>query len=151
MPQVRREWRIQRVAWPLLYALLAACLLGLFGQGPLSHSTARSADGRLRMDFDRFLRQQSDDDIEFVLLPAGPQARLRVSSGWLRRIDIDNLFPEPEHRISGADAVTLEFAAQAGQPMHLRLNLRAKTMGGIDGWVALDDGPPLHFHQFVYP
>jgi hypothetical protein len=151
MGQVRREWRMQRIAWPLLYALLAACVLGLFGQGPLSRTEARSADGRLQMEFERFLRRESDDSIDFTLRPAGSSARLRLSSAWVGKVDIDHVFPEPEQRVSGADAVTLVFNTQAQQPVRVRVRLRAQEMGRLPGWAALDDGAPLQFRQFVYP
>ena len=105
------------IAWPLLYALLAACLLGLFGQGPLSRTDVRSADGRLQIGYERFLRRESDDSIDFTLRPTGQSARLHLSSAWVRKVDIDHVFPEPEQRVSGADAVTLVFATHAQQPV----------------------------------
>jgi hypothetical protein len=149
--QLQREWRMQRIAWPLLYALLGACMLGLFGQGPLSRTEAASADGRLRVEHDRFLRRESADSVEFSLRPTGNAARLRLSSAWLRQVDVDAVFPEPEHRVSGADAVTMVFATQAQQPVQVRLRLRALRPGHLQGWAALDDGPVLRFSQFVYP
>lgn len=151
MGQVRREWRMERIAWPLLYALLAACLLGLFGQGPLSRTDVRSADGRLQIGYERFLRRESDDSIDFTLRPTGQSARLHLSSAWVRKVDIDHVFPEPEQRVSGADAVTLVFATHAQQPVNVNLRLRAQEVGRLPGWAALDDGAPLHFRQFVYP
>lgn len=151
MPQVQREWRVQRISWPLLYALLLACMLGLFGQGPLSRTEIASADGRVQVELDRFLRRESPDTVELTLKPGGSSARVRLSSEWAERVDIEQVFPDPEHRVAAADAVTLVFATQPGEPVRVRLRLRAERIGWLHGWVALDDGPRLAFRQFVYP
>lgn len=149
--QLRREWRMQRIAWPLLYLLLLAAVLGLFGQGPLSRTQVASADGRLLIDLDRFLRRQSDDHIEFVLRPTGANARLGLSREWLREVDIERLLPEPEHRVATSEGVVFVFASPPGETLTVRLRLRAEHPGTLDGWATLDGGPPLRFSQFVYP
>jgi hypothetical protein len=56
LPYQRREWRAQRFGWWALTVFVAAAALGVFGGGPLSRATAASADGGLRLDYDRFVR-----------------------------------------------------------------------------------------------
>ena len=151
LQQLRREWRMQRIAWPLLYLLLLGCVLGLFGQGPLSRTQAASADGRLHVDFDRFLRRQSDDRLVFTLKPVGSGARLQLDPQWAGRFDIEQVFPEPEHRVATADAVTLVFATAPGTTVTVRMRLRTDEIGRLAGWAALDGGERVPVRQFVYP
>lgn len=149
--QLRREWRMQRVAWPLLYLLLLASMLGLFGQGPLSRTDVTSADGRMQVDFDRFLRRQSDDTVDFVLKPVGSGARLQLSTEWLRGLDVEHVFPDPEHRVTTTEGVTLVFASPPGQTLQVRMRVRAEDAGPLRGWASLDGGPRVPIRQFVYP
>ncbi|HKR79410.1 MAG TPA: hypothetical protein VJR69_06875 [Nitrospira sp.] len=73
-----RIWRIERIGWWGIAAILAAAIAGLFGRGPISRTTAPLADpahpgGGMLLDYERFGRAHSDS--QFVLSgPARPPA-----------------------------------------------------------------------------
>ena len=54
----RREWRIERVGWFLIAALVLLAILGAFGDGPISDTRAEAAQGDARFfaDYERFNR-----------------------------------------------------------------------------------------------
>lgn len=53
----RIEWRIHRTARIVFLVILAAALLGLFGDGPLAN-TRLEADG-LQLEYDHFVREEA--------------------------------------------------------------------------------------------
>jgi hypothetical protein len=52
----RREWRVDRVGWVVMGLILVAGLLGVWGGGLLGSVTATGSDGRVLVDYDRFVR-----------------------------------------------------------------------------------------------
>src|SRR5262249_33260243 len=50
----RRSWLVQRTSWIIMALVLVAALAGLFFHGPLSHTTARNADGSVAVEYERF-------------------------------------------------------------------------------------------------
>ena len=149
--QQKIEWRIQRIAWPLLAALLVAIMLGLLGQGPLSKAQAGSADTGLTLDYHRFMRRLSPETLELQLQASSDRVQLRIDGAYLDAVDVEHTFPEPEAVRSGRDETVMVFQAEPGQPVVVRLEVKPKDMGTIDGWVAVDDGPRQPFSHFVYP
>ena len=77
LEQESREWIVQRIAWLVLTALLAAVALGLFGRGgPLSTSQVRSADGATQVDYQRFIRNHSADTLRISALARDDSVRV---------------------------------------------------------------------------
>ena len=149
--QQRLEWRMQRIAWPLLVLLLVAIMLGLLGQGPLSRAQAGAVQAGITMDYHRFMRRLSAETLELQLQPGSERVRLRISGDYLDAVELERSFPEPEEVRAGRDDTTMVFRAQPGQPVVVRLEVKPKEMGTVDGWVAVDDGPRQRFSHFVYP
>jgi hypothetical protein len=56
LPFQRREWVAERVAWAVMALLIAGALLGFFGTGPLSRTTAGDEAGPLWLEYERFAR-----------------------------------------------------------------------------------------------
>lgn len=52
----RKVWRLQRVGWYVLLALVILTLLGLFSRGPLSSLVAISDSKDLTVEYERFHR-----------------------------------------------------------------------------------------------
>ena len=96
----RREWVIQRIAWVLMGVILLAALLGLFGDGPLSHASARSPDGRIRVAYERFLRNHAPGEFSVFVEPGAVDAdgRVRVwlARDYLESVRLKEVVPAPE-------------------------------------------------------
>lgn len=151
MRQQRREWWVQRTAWTTFTLLLTAIAFGLLGQGPISRTHVSSADGRVQLAYDRFLRRQAAETLELRLRAAADHLQLRVDNAYLREVEIEDALPQPEHASAGAAATTFSFRTEPGAEVQLRLHIRPEKAGRLQGWVSADGGAPLQFKQFVYP
>lgn len=149
--QERREWIVQRLVWPLLYLLLGAIALGLFGDGPLSKTVEGAEGAPLRIEYERFMRHRSPDTLRVTALPAGDRLAVSIDRRYLQRIAIDQIEPLPERVIAGADATRFIFQAGSPQALEVLFTIRPDRVGGAEGWIAANGGQPLHFSQFVYP
>lgn len=150
----RREWRVERVGWALMALLLIAALLGLLGYGPLSHTRARSDDGRLTVAYDRFQRSSALSRYEIEAAPslvAGDRLRLQFDRHLIDALEIEAVEPQPESVSAGERRTTYEFAAEpGGQPQRIVIYYRPSTFGRLSGGVTAG-GAALALDQLVYP
>ena len=151
MRQQKVEWRVQRIVWPLLTALLLAIAAGLLGQGPIARAHAGSASAGVTMDYHRFLRRMATDALEFRLQATSARVRLHIDARYLDAVQLGRVFPQPQAVQSGMQVTTLEFSGQPGQWVVVRLELKPQEVGAVDGWIAVDERPRQPFSQFVYP
>lgn len=151
MRQQRREWMIQPVTWVVLCLILIAIALGLTGSGPLSKAVAGSPESAIRMEYDRFMRRQSEDSLRMTVQPASGTVRIMLDSRYVKQIEIRKITPEPERVVSGADETIFVFSAAPSGPMHAEFRIRPETAGTLKGWVAVEGKPRHSFTQFVYP
>lgn len=151
MPLQRREWLVQRIAWAVLSALLLAIVLGLFGSGPLSHSVARTADGSVEAEYERFMRNRSPETMRLTVHPDSGAVMLLFDAEYLRRIEIKRIVPEPDQILFGMDAAALVFTADAPGPMRIAIHFQPEKVGMLKGWVMQDGRPRLELGQFVFP
>lgn len=151
LPLQKREWRLQRIAWVFLYTLLAAIILGLLGNGPLSHSFTGTEDGSIVIEYEKFLRHRSPETVRLTVIPSSDTVRLQFSGEYMRRIEIKKIVPEPEQVIPGADASTFVFQAKSARPMQIAFHFQPEKIGRLDGWMGLEGQSRLTLSQFVYP
>jgi hypothetical protein len=155
----RRSGRVQRVAWVVFALVLAAALLGAFGNGWLSTQRARSADGALEVEYERFVRFQSPTEIELrvAAAPDGP-VRLWIDRAWLERLQPDLVVPEPESRELGRDGLVMVFRPlRPGEPIVVTLRLQVERLGTAEASIGLlaegqtAPASPVAIRQFVLP
>jgi hypothetical protein len=96
----RREWRAQRVGWALLSVFLIGATLGVFGGGgPLSSTKARADDGRLRVEYERFVRVGASSEITIetgtALREGDAGFEVTLGRDYFDAIDIERAVPEP--------------------------------------------------------
>lgn len=151
MAQQQLEWRLQRIAWVVFYGLLAAIVLGLLGQGPLSEARVGSARDPLHMDYQRFLRHRTPDTLHVTLMPSGDTASLLIEREYVKRAGLQTVTPQPLRTLSEDGALVFIFAARAGMPVEVELDIRAERVGTLAGWIAVPGRDKLRFSQFVYP
>lgn len=150
----RREWRIERVGWALMAALLLAGLLGLLGDGPLSR--ARAGDGALTVDYDRLQRAAAPYAYRFEADPSlarDGRLRLRFDDALLEDVELQSVIPEPESVAAGPGYTEFAFEmdAGAGPPAHIAIVYQHRTFGHVAGRITTTGAPPLVVDQFVFP
>jgi hypothetical protein len=149
----RRERVVQRVAWVLIVLFIAAGLLGVFGPGPLSWSTAASEDGAVTVEYQRFGHLEADDLVTITVAGAAvasDSVEVELAAEWVAAVDLQSIVPQPDMETSTADGLLLEVAAQPGSPVTIQITYRASTVGPIDGAARLDEAT-ASFDQLIYP
>lgn len=137
----RRAWRWQRIGWGGMLLLLALSLLGLTDEsGPLSTTHARSGD--LAVTYPRFLHIVDPFELEVVLPMTDGEWVLFISDGYLNRVDIDQVTPEPDEVRPVEGGVVYSFRAGPGATT-LTVRIRATTehMALVSGIVGVPGRP----------
>ncbi|HEU4684777.1 MAG TPA: hypothetical protein VFS39_09785, partial [Nitrospira sp.] len=92
----RRSWRLQRVGWGVLAVIALAGLLGLFGQGPFSRTTAADPSLPFSVEYDRFARFRSPMILRILLNEEHPPRAMLdvwVSRAYLDHVQITGITP----------------------------------------------------------
>jgi hypothetical protein len=156
LPEYRGHSLAEKVAFALLVLFIVGAMLGLFGDGVLSQASVSSADGEVRVEYQRFSRRHAPEPVEitFPTQPGADTIELTINAEYLRRVQIEEIFPQPiesTHQQTGK----LRFRTDGqGQDMTVRLHLQAEHAGWFEA--RLTAGPPgkqaqVRFNQLVYP
>ncbi|HEX6962716.1 MAG TPA: hypothetical protein VF175_12665 [Lacipirellula sp.] len=151
----RREWRLQRVGWFLWIALIAAGLAGAVGPGPISSQRLSTSDGRLAVEYERFVHRHYPTELRLSIEPEDEQdksLRVRISQTLLDRIKIARIHPEPVLSELTADGVWFEFGRQPGaERVTVVWHIEHDKIGRGAGQLQLAGSQPLSIPFFVYP
>lgn len=148
----RKVWRFERLGWYGLVVLIGLTLAGLFSKGPLSSADARSADGQLRVEYQRFLRNGSSDEL-IVHLQGKPRepVEVEISGELLRGFEIEMLQPQPLKASAAGEGVRLWVLSDDAGQAKVHLTVRSDGVGGFETRIATPTGTALRFSQFIYP
>lgn len=141
----RVEWMLQRGTRFIFAAIVAAALLGLFGQGLLSGAVAESAG--VRATFERFVRDQAEVVLEAV--PSGAELSLRVH-GIVESSAVLVASPAPLRQRITDEGRELTFAATPGERSFVTLRWKPAAAGAHRGSISTGDAR-IDLWFFVYP
>lgn len=152
-----RQWRLQRFGWIVMALVIAAALAGGFGGGPLG--TGSAADGRgTQVTYQRIVRAETST---LVMIEAPASAAtdgtlgIALGRGYLARIDVDEVRPQPRRVAAAGDGLAYDIAIADAPPaagaIAVRFRIVPRESGWLAGTVAVADGPPITFRQFVLP
>lgn len=146
-----REWRFQRAGWWALTVFVAAALLGLFGGGPLSRTSAIATDGSLRVDYERFVRAGTVSRV-VIHAPAatGGTLQLHLDRVYVDALRIDHIVPEPSSIDVGPARVVLRFTSSSAEPFTVTLDAEPLHAGRHATAVAVDGHAAVTIRQFAY-
>ena len=149
------QWRIERIGWAVMAAMLLAAVLGLLGPGPLSSARAGEAGSALWCEYNRLERYDSSNR---MLVHIGPDAargsmtRLALNREFIEGIELRHIDPEPEKIEVTADRFVYVFnTPDPAQMATVAFHFEPNTYGKIPVRVGLDGADELHFWQFYYP
>lgn len=148
-----RLWKIQRIGWVVMGALILASLLGLLGSGGLlNETTQHSTDGRLQVNYDRFIRFDAPGTLRLQLAAQNSTARLWLDKDYLKALDIEWITPSPLRVSADASGLTYEFAPRApGTSLPVSIKFQTQAVGLLQARIRLEGGTTLSFTQFSYP
>lgn len=141
---LRRSWAGERIGWVFLGLLLAAGILGLLGPGWLSRATA---EGPLRVRYDRFGRLDGEAELQIRLAP--PDRSLWIENRWLDGVRIEGVRPPPASARSAQDWTVFTFDGAEG--VDVRLDILHRRAGALEGRFGASAERSVLVRQLVYP
>lgn len=149
---LRRLWRVQRVGWLCMSALVAAGLSGALGAGPLARTRIDVAGVGASISWDRVMRQSARATLE-VALPERVNKNLPrtifVDAATLRAFRIESIVPSPTHTRAAADGVIFDFDVAARGVV--RFHVVPEDSGMHRAILRLDDGDAVPLRCLVLP
>jgi hypothetical protein len=149
----RAAWRVERVGWALVAAILVATLFGAFGDGPLSR--AASGSQAFRVEYDRLLRASAPAELKVRAGSAAAQGgllRLRIARSLVDRMEFDSIVPQPLRQVAGPGYTEFVFpVAGGGGAVDINVRYRPATFGRQSGAVSLVGSDTLLIRQYVFP
>jgi hypothetical protein len=149
-----RFWRLQRAGWVIVAVLIVAAAMGLFSGGPLSWAVATDPGNALRVDYERFMRQDALHHIRLAIEPAGGRTvDLQIGQPFLDAVRIEEFAPLPRAQFLERDGQVVRFRA-AGDGLAsfiVNLTVEPKRVGIVSSTIAIAGEAPVRFTQFVFP
>jgi hypothetical protein len=142
----QRTLSIQYVArWVVFILLIAACL-GLFGTGFLSNRTIKQAGMELQYEY--FLRRESKTEIVLHQNESEAFTVIRFPTSYLKHFTIEKTIPEPH--FTGIENGYTNYVFQTSGASTVRLFISPEDFGSVSGDMLIND---RHFHlsHFIYP
>jgi hypothetical protein len=149
------ESRAQSIGWGIIAFVVGAALAGVFGDGVLSSRMAGQQESGLRVEYERFERRHSKSRLQVHLAPTTARdgiVRLWIGRGFLDRVSVDRIEPEPRDRILASDRIVYTFPMSSRPDASgVTLLFSADKVGPLRASLGVENGPELHLWQFVYP
>lgn len=152
--QQRRDWIFERIGWVLLAAALFAALAGLFGPGIFGTARASAADGTLSVEYLRFVRARSPQELRVIVEPQNngdSRFQVWIDSAYVDALSLERVTPQPDTVHAGAQRMTFEFAwdGAPGQ-VPITFEIEPREAGRLRARIGVDTSA-AEIRQFVYP
>ncbi|MFP2515383.1 hypothetical protein [Buttiauxella agrestis] len=147
------EFQLRRMGFALLLAIVIAAMVGLFSRGYISDARIVNDSGTLRIDYEKYSRLMSDVDMKITSSQIRENRnRIILGGDFMDSFRIDTLQPQPDKMYSLNGKMVLEYSVSApGSEQTLWLSLTPMKFGATHSTVAIDNGPEITLHQFIYP
>jgi hypothetical protein len=151
----RREWRAQRIGRFALLGVIIMALAGVFGSGPLSSVTRRTADGLLEVHYHRIARHGSPEPLRIRITPVvatDSVVDIWISQEYLHGLAVRWISPDPVDVAAGNDRLTYRFQLLKGSRVaDLIFQVDADRLWMRRGAIGRVGGDSIRFRQFVFP
>ena len=150
-----REWAWERVGRMLLVLLIVLSLIGLFGHGPISWTTATADDGTLEVSFERFGRRGGSGELG-VRAPASAAEdgtwAIDLSHDYVGAVRIDTISPQPDSIEAVEGGLRYSFTqAEPGADLEASFSLTPDTLWSASGTARVAGGDPVTIKHFFFP
>jgi hypothetical protein len=144
-------WKGERVGWYVFSAILILTMAGLFGTGPLSTTTTRSASGTLNVEYDKFERNGAANQMVITTrADRNGKVWLVINGALFQKFTIESIQPEPSAYESFLNGVRLELTPDPEGWATAYIGLRPTGLG-VARTTIYTGGESVEFRQFIYP
>lgn len=151
-PVQEKTWIVERVGWAAMAVVILAALLGAFSKGPISWAQVTSSDGRLVVEYERFLRHQAPSQLKLSILPRASSGVIHLPARFLTALDVQRIHPDPIREVATPDGIEMEFALQPGERRtEVLVDVRPSALWLLSGTVRLGQDSAVHVSSFIYP
>jgi hypothetical protein len=148
----RIEWRIQRLGYVILLAVVISGACGLFSKGFLSDREIVSSNGMLHVKYERFGRQQSDMAMTLRLQPQRALYHVTLSGDGVDNFQLQSIQPQPLRAESRDRSLTLWYQTQSlNHGASIWLGGQPQSPGKYTFVISDSEGDNVQFTQWVYP
>jgi hypothetical protein len=151
----KREWKMQRIAWLVFGLFLLAAFLGVFGSGPINHSTQVDPQGLLSVEYEPLVRRQSPTRLKLQLkAPAQKtdRAQFWIASDCLDALEISQVTPAPERMEAMGKRVVYSYPpSREKRELIVGFHFQPLRIGRLPCRIGYPDGTEVEFIQFIYP
>ncbi|MFS8607463.1 MAG: hypothetical protein LOD94_05645 [Gammaproteobacteria bacterium] len=151
----QRTWKVERVGWIVIAAIVIAALCGLFGGGWLGRAAVRAGDGSLSLEYDRLWRVRSPASLEVDVKSSGLDeegVRVWIARDYIGSMSSTEITPQPVRVEGDAERVVFEFATtDEASAIGIVFRVEPQRAWRLQGALGLDGGYELHFSQFIFP
>lgn len=144
----RATWITQRFGWWLLLALVLAGTAGLFGEGPLSKSSAAGEEGKV--EYETILRRDSKSRVSFELAGRSSKATLSLPVEYVRSVEILDVWPQPADVTASPQAHIFSFNTQEGRAF-VTMTIQPRHFGRLPFHPRLNGEPVATQRPIVLP
>jgi len=149
----RRWWRFERVVWLFFVIVILLDLAGLFGRGPLAKAEMHSADGSIKVSYERIERTGTPSMLVVTLERSAfvdGVATLQVNDNVIGPLGAQRVIPQPASTVVGGGGLTYTFPGH-DPPAQVRVELQPAGAGIYEIAINLLGQPPLKANVWVMP
>lgn len=150
----QRQWRAERIGWVSAGIILLLAVVGVFGAGPVSRTTASDSGDDLRVTYERITRRDARETItvEAAISAGSETLDLHLGGELADRVWLESVVPEPESMASDADGLHMTFAVPPGSDVTtITFTIEHDSFGRSASSIQLDEGTNVDFTQWVLP
>lgn len=150
----RRTILAHRIGIAVFSVLLLGALIGLLGSGPLSHVSASSTDKNLRVAYCRFVRYEAPERLDVQIAPELTKrggVEFQLSRGFVEKVKIERIEPEPESTAIGPDYFTYTVRMETNRLGSIRVRFMPQHFGELSYEVGIAAGPTVRAQHLAYP
>lgn len=152
MEKQLKDWRFERIGWFFLLVLVGCALAGFFSKGPFSSVESQTANGELKVKFERFTRNGAQDN--FLITSTGPPKEIRylvLGGELLEGMSIESLNPQPAPLRSEGRDLVIPMKSDNDGIATLYITMRSNGIGFYKGYVRPLRGDEISISKFIYP
>jgi hypothetical protein len=145
------SWMAERVAWVLIALVPLLALSGVFARGALSENTVVDPAGSLSLTYERFQRATALSRLTARVTPVSDEVRLRLSSSFQHRFQIESVQPQPARSTGGRSGLELFFSRPPAGELNVVIWAQPRHFGIHELEAETDGSGPVKFSVVVYP